>query len=549
MIIGKNNKSILIFILLIAIVYWQVSFCTAVLKSDLLDVVFPFRYHFSSSFLSGHFPLWNPYIQTGVPFYADLQAPTYYPELFIVSSFGGYTIYWMHFLIIVYLIVGFFGFHKLIKFFQYSDWTAYLAAFIYVCSGYFVGHGQHFFLLVGAVWLPWVILTYLTFLDNRNRRTAISFLLTTFLMLTGSYQALSICLMYLLLMFFIVKAYRIVKKNRKEFLRFLVWHCLVVFMLLILLSPLLLAIWEISPQVARLSEGVSWERAALNGENFKSLISFFAPLSTARTNDFFGNIDPSMLNHFVGVIGLFFGLYGWKSKRFNREWLLLVFGLVIGSMTFSEFPTHKFFFDHIPFMNLFLQGPYIRIFLILGILVFIAGGIEKWHMQQTLSYREIIFPFSVLFILLGLTAIFWASFDFTNFIKIWLNSSNWLDGWKNINFQKLLGFQLILSALFLCLLALILLFSKKLKHPKFWLTSVILLELFLAAHWNQSETFVDRNYKPSYLHENIELVPKGFPIPHLTPIGYNDEQHAFILPFWRNTYNHYFNWVNNFIDY
>jgi hypothetical protein len=34
----------------------------------------------------------------------------------------------------------------------------------------------------------------------------------------------------------------------------------------------------------------------------------------------------------------------------------------------------------------------------------------------------------------------------------------------------------------------------------------------------------------------MELTPKGFPIPHLTPIGCYDEQHAFISPFWRNTH-------------
>ena len=57
----KFKASNWIFIPLIVLVYWQIAFCTAALKWDLLDVVFPFRYHFSSAVNAGHFPLWNPY--------------------------------------------------------------------------------------------------------------------------------------------------------------------------------------------------------------------------------------------------------------------------------------------------------------------------------------------------------------------------------------------------------------------------------------------------------------------------------------------------------
>jgi hypothetical protein len=524
-----------IFILLIVFVYWQISFCTAALKWDLLDVVFPFRYHFSSAASAGHFPLWNPYIQTGVPYYADLQAPTYYPELLVVSSLGGYTIYWMHFLIIVYFIVAFLGLFKLLTYFQYSNWTSSLAAFIYVCSGYFVGHGQHFFLLVGSAWLPWVIWAYLKFIDKRNQRTALIFVLSTFLMLTGGYQALSICLFYLLLLFFLIQSYRLVKESIKELIPFLFWHVGVVLILIILLSPMLLAIFEISPQVIRLAEGVNWDKTASYGLSFKSLISFFSPLSVARSNSFFGSSDASMLNHFLGVCGLFFGLYGLKSKRHGREWLLLAVGLLIGAMSFADLPIRKLLFDYVPFMNLFLQGAYLRVFMILGLVVFISGGMEKWHTEQSFSLKQTLIPFLVLSLAISIIAIRWASFDFTKFFDTWLHPSNWLDGWKQIDFNDLLGFQLILCFLFLCLMLFILARSTKLKHPKLLLTSLVVFELLLASLWNQSETVVDKNIKPSFLHKNIQLTPKGFPIPHLTPIGYNDEQHAFSLPFWRNT--------------
>jgi len=532
----KFKASYWIFIPLIVLVYWQIAFCTAALKWDLLDVVFPFRFHFSAVVNAGHFPLWNPYIQTGVPFYADLQAPTYYPELIFVSSFGGYTIYWMHFLIICYLIIGFLGLRKLLRFFQFSNWTASISAFIYICSGYFIGHGQHFFLLVGAAWLPWVIWAYLNFIDNRNKQSAVTFILLTFLMLTGGYQALSICLFYLLMILFLAKMHQLFSENRKEMLRFFTWNLAVGMILMVLLSPLLLATLEASTQVSRLKGGVSWEKTAEYGESFKSLLSFIAPLSTARSNDFFGHIDASMLNHFVGVIGLFFGIYGWNSKKSKRELLLIIFGLLIGAMSFSDLPIRKILFYYVPLMNLFLQGPYLRVFMILGLVIFIARGIEKWNLKQTISFKNLLLPITLISSIFFVIAFRWASFDFSHFYRDWLNFEGGLTGWNNFNFQQLLGFQLILSALFLSLLVLILLFSSKFKRPKFWISGLIFLELFLAAQWNQTETYVDRDFKPSYLQKNIELTPKGFPIPHLVPIANNDEQHAFIIPLWRNTY-------------
>ncbi len=523
-----------IFIPLIIFVYWQVAFCTASLKWDLLDVVFPFRYHFSSSILNGHFPLWNPYIQTGVPFYADLQAPTYYPELLAVSSLGGYTIYWMHFLTIAYLLVAFLGVFRLLRFFKYSDWISSMCALIYVCSGYFVGHGQHFFLLVGSAWLPWVIWSYLAFIEQRNQRTSIAFILSTFLMLTGSYQALSICLFYLLLIFFFVKAYHVLKQSRKELPLFLFWHAGIFLSLIVMLSPMLLAILEVSPQVDRLSNGVSWEKASTYGESFKSLISFFSPLSVARTSEFFGNIDSSMLNHFVGVISLFFALFGWNSKRSVFEWILLIFGLIIGSMSFSDLPIRKIMFEYVPMMNLFLQAPYVRVFLILGIVVFIAGGLNKWR-EESYTWKQALFAFVSLIAISTFLAFRWGNFDFSNFSRDWLNPTDFLADWSKFDFTRLLAFQWILNCLFLLTLLLIVLFSQKIKRPQLWVSCLLFFELFLASQWNQSETYVDRNFKPAYLQKSMDLTPKGFPIPHLTPIGFNDEQHAFISPFWRNT--------------
>jgi hypothetical protein len=528
------NKSLWL-IPVVVLVYAQVAFCTAALKWDLLDVVFPFRFYFSEAVRSGHFPLWNPYIQTGVPFYADLQAPTYYPELLVVSSLGGYSLYWMHFLVIFYLCIAAFGAFKLLRFFHYSSWSASLSAMAYVCSGYFVGHGQHFFLLVGAAWLPWVIWAYLRLLQNLNVTRSSTFLVFCFLMLTGAYQALSICLFYLLLFLFLQRFVRLYRTDKRTIFKFLYWHIGVAVSLLILLSPLLFAILEIRTEVARLSEGVSWAKTESYGQPLSGLLGFIAPLATAQNHSFFGHIDPSMLHHFVGVIGLLFALFGWHKNRSVNEWMVIGFGVLIGAMSFEFLPVRKWMFDMVPFMNLFLQGAYLRIFMILSLIFLIAGGLESWAQKPSHSWRSWWMPFSLM--MLALSFSFWKWGDLEPFkIGEWWTKNGLLEGWKRLDFSNLLGFQLLLGILFLVGIAAVLFRSRTMARPKLWIGFLMFMELFLAAQWHQTQTFVDSNFQPKAMQENLNNCPKGIPIPRLNALSTNDEQHAFILPFWRNTY-------------
>ncbi|NJK86062.1 MAG: hypothetical protein HC906_08970 [Bacteroidales bacterium] len=76
-----------------------------------------------------------------------MQAPTYYPELLIVSLLGGYTVYTMHILYILYLFIAASGMYNLSFYFNKNNSASLLAGIAYCFSGYFIGHGQSFFLL------------------------------------------------------------------------------------------------------------------------------------------------------------------------------------------------------------------------------------------------------------------------------------------------------------------------------------------------------------------------------------------------------------------
>ncbi|MFB6305849.1 MAG: hypothetical protein ABEH43_02470, partial [Flavobacteriales bacterium] len=160
------NRPVLVYIILVFFVYWPVSFLLYSLKFDMIDVTLPWRFFASEALQNQGMPLWNPYQQCGYPFYADLQYPIWYPEVFMISSIIRYSNYTLHFLLLFYIMMGGMGMFKLSRFLNTSYHYSLLAGIVYMLSGLFVGHTQSLVTIMGATWLPWVLAYYLKFINN-----------------------------------------------------------------------------------------------------------------------------------------------------------------------------------------------------------------------------------------------------------------------------------------------------------------------------------------------------------------------------------------------
>ena len=239
-----NHLGFLFLIVLLG--FWQVSFLVYSLKWDLIDVVFPFRYYFSESLQSGYFPFWNPFLQTGTPFFADLQAPTFYPELLIVGLFTGYGVYIMHFLFVIYVFIAALGMYQLSFYLNKNQLAATMAGFAYAFSGFIIGHGQHFFLLVGAAWIPFVLVNYFRLMREKTFVNILKTAVFVFLMVTGAYQALSFTLLYLLLLIFAGFVIgELINKNWPGLIRMLKANLFLLLIVIVLLLPLIISTFEV----------------------------------------------------------------------------------------------------------------------------------------------------------------------------------------------------------------------------------------------------------------------------------------------------------------
>ncbi|HSH19497.1 MAG TPA: hypothetical protein VLA03_03540, partial [Draconibacterium sp.] len=533
----ERFKPYIILLLVIIFGYWQLSFFSASLKWDLIDVVFPFRFYFSESIQSGYFPFWNPYLQTGTPFFADLQAPTFYPELFYTSLFMGYNIYTMHFLFVLYIFIAAAGMYQLSFYFNKSLPASLMAGIAWSLSGFIIGHGQHFFLLVGAAWIPHVVVNYLRLNQNRTFLHALKAAIFIFLMVSGAYQALSFTLLYLLILIFLSFLIReLADKNIRGAIELFKVNLILLVIVLIFSLPLIVSTFEIITSIDRLEQGVSLAQTVGYGQSLKSVISFLIPFSTLKYDEFFGGVDISMRNHYFGMIPLVFFIAGLFQKWSKLEYIILGFGLLIFASAFSFLPVREFMFRFVPFMNMFKYAAFIRIFGLLSFILIAANFMSKVEINFESGKKKI-----VVVAMLVLTSLLFLIFYSTGKIssedfKMLIGAKDGSAWFKNMEFYEHVLLQAIVQFIIASLFLLIIVFHKKFKYPFHFMVALFLIEILAASQMNIGFTVADNNYKPARMKNDLSLYPEKFPIPVNDKIIYNDQMHESFPPFWRNTY-------------
>ncbi len=535
---GFTRKSVPYFILLLAVIFgfWQVSFLNASLKWDLIDVVFPFRYYFSLCIQSGYFPFWNPFLQTGTPFFADLQAPVFYPELLFTSLLGRYGIFSMHFWFVAYLFISAGGMYRLSYFFNQNIQASLVAGMAYAFSGFIVAHGQHFFLLVGAAWIPHVITEYLQLAQKRSFFNALKTAVFVFLMITGAYQALSFTLFYLLLCLFIYfLATDLTSKNWQYALRWFTVNALLLLIVHVFALPLIETTFEIITSVDRLEKGVTLSQTLGYGQTLKSVISFVIPFSTLKYDTFFG-VDISMRNHYFGLIPLLFFVVALFRKQTRLMYLFVVFGAVIFASSFAFLPVREWLFRFVPLMNLFKYAAFIRIFGLLAFILvaanYMAGLQQNFKTEKRKVLLAVILFGGSIFLLLVYAVTKASPGDLVQLF----HSENRGEVLKGLTFYHHIFIQGAFQLLILIVFFFIIFYREKLRKPDFWLTALIFIELLAATQMNVDATVADSAWKPYRMKNDLALYPEKFAIPVNDKVIYNNQLHEVFQPFWRNTY-------------
>jgi hypothetical protein len=533
----QQNFSHLIYLFLLlglsVFAYWQIAFLKYSVTHDMINCWLPWRYYISECFQNHVFPFWNPYQQLGYPIHADLQGPTWYLESILLSITTGQTNYTLHFLFVFYVFMAGMGMYFLSLCFHNKKNVAFLIGVCYMLSGFFVGHVQHFYAIIGAAWLPFIILNYYKMYIEKSYVRALYASIFMFFNLTGGNHTFTIILVYLFLVIFGYFIFTAIKeKNKNDIVQFVKLNILFGFVTLVFASVVIMAFLQTAPYISRLS-GMIYKQAAVCPLSPQSLLSFLLPFSTVNGVDFF-NTDQSMCNVYVGIIMLVFILLAFINKKQPFEKVLFVFAIVCLVASFgANTPVHKFLFNYFPLIDRFRFPSYFSLF---SILIFLLLGGKQTALifsETEINYKKM-FKVALLIasMILILVAISFVKnhhqpfffFNKSTSIFDFLKASSL---YQNIILQG--SIQLLLLGLFIVTI------TTSLKKHWISITSIlIVLDLFIAVQLNIAYVGFSPN-SPKELHDYILTLPKGFPIPSGNNIIENTEQIGQKHGLYRNT--------------
>ncbi len=145
---------------------------------------YPVTYYFRDSFWHGHWPLWNPYNNCGIPFLAQWNTLTLYPGSLIYLLL---PMPWsLNFYLIAHVFMAALGMYWLCPYWFGSRFGASVAAMAFAWNGLtlqFLAWSSH---IAALAWMPWVVLTCARATREGGRRWVWAALAGACQMLTGA---------------------------------------------------------------------------------------------------------------------------------------------------------------------------------------------------------------------------------------------------------------------------------------------------------------------------------------------------------------------------
>lgn len=377
-------------------------------------------------------------------------------------------------------------------------------------GGFFVAHVQHFYAIIGAAWLPFIILNYYKMHTEKSYLRALYVSIFMFFNLTGGNHTFSIILIYLFVTIFGYFVYQAIKeKNKKDILTYIKVNLLFGIATVLMASVVLVAFYQTAPYVSRLS-GLTYEYVSECPLSPQSLLSLLVPFSTVNSGEFY-NTDPSMSNIYFGVIMLIFVLFALISKKSSFEKVLLGFALVCLILSFGAYtPLHKLF-SHLPFLNLFRFPSYYSLFSVIIFLLLGGKQLAVFIDETSLISKKVLritllsFLSLLLLVVIAFVKNQGESFFFLN------KFPSVFDFIRAATLKQSIILQGCIQLFFLGILIMTLSTSIK-KH---WLkiTSIlIILDMLVALQMNLPYLGFSQT-SPKELHDYITSLPQDFPVP------------------------------------
>ncbi len=483
------------------------------LKNDAFTDNFPNKWFFSHALLSGNSTIWNPYMNFGLPLYADMGFAYYNPITWLFGAIG-YNVYSFTAELLVYLYIAGVGMFNLGRFLGWKTRVALLVGCMYMCSGFFVGHLQHFNFITTACFFPWLMHCLVRLQQQSNFRNTLLLALAGYMCIAGGHPALPIGALYFfgVIVWFLIYA----SESRLSFFGYLLLSLAVC---ALLASPMLYAYKEVLPYHVR-NQPVSSTDAF--GESHFSLASFITllfPFSGASQQlEWFGN-DVAMRNIYCSLIGMIAAYRGFRS---NQKWARML-GVAAGvALLIAVGGTVKMWTHwYLPGMNYIRVNGEFRVFIQLSICIMAGWGLQHW-LTHTERHHIIAKKFSYVTALAAVIGFYFLLFQGNTSTNInqnlYSSAKQWLSA---LNFRNGLLISVAVTAGFAIW------YAWSFRKNANWLSAIVMADLIVHTCLLTPITGVGRTTLQSiqsYLNNNTKA---GIPTPPLTPILSN--------PIWDST--------------
>ncbi len=523
------DLKIYFFLLLIILVgYYNVSLMIHPLKWDMIDQPYPYRYYIGECLRHGFFPYWLPYQQLGIPVCADPQSGVWYPITWVFGFFSGYTIYSLSAEYMLHVFLAAAGFYLLGKNLGLSKVAAFILAVSYAFSGFIIGNSQHFYYIIAAAWIPFILNSYLLLIKHHKVIYAVSTALFAYLLTTGGHPAFWIILFYHLAAIFII--YSVVlffkKGHAQQPGRFFILNLTAVAIYALVTLSYFVSVFYNQDQVGRLG-GTTLEEALSGAFTPQCALSFVAPYAVT-SNTAFLKTDISMANAYFGIVALVFFVLYFFHKRSKLSIAILITGILNLLASFGSYtPVRGLLYHYVPFMDYFRFPSVFRYFAIVSFLLIAGFSMQAFFDRKDKKLFYIVLVFIIAFIT---TVIGLRTSAYLNLKNIALKLA-----WEFPNdtcVSQRLAFQLLIQAGWLVLFLLALRFLKV--KTAFLVLAFVILDMCSASMLNSRSTVYSEKLKSVEMrHFEKQNFVNGFPIPDM-PISQCSDSSGYYQHYWRN---------------
>ena len=376
----RPGAAIALFLLATALLFDHALFRgESFFSRDVAPFFYPMKHFLAATVRSGQWPLWNPYVAGGEPFFASLQPGLLYPPsliLYLAPLPAAFDL-----LVVLHYPIAGIGMFLLLKRWGH-DWVGALTGgMVFMLGGFFVSLGNFVNNLQTVAWVPWVFLAWDRLLTRgRYRDVAVFASVCGVAFLGGEPQMLGMALAIMALHGLLSVERRSMPRGR-QLVALTLGGALAMGLVAIQLLPFA---EYMGLSVRRLP--IELEYAASRSLEPAGLLHFLVPpaLRTGAhgfsTRFVSGSSVPWLLSVYLGAVALSIAAVGALRPR-ARRWLLFwggtaFLGVLLAFGTGS--PLYRTLFDFVPAFRPFRYPEKFLQLTALAFAMFAARGADVW---------------------------------------------------------------------------------------------------------------------------------------------------------------------------